>query len=69
MISTDRQGRKHVTSHRRAILHHNSLETEVTHNTSVGTGYSQLKLKPGPVECEKYTLKFWRFIKSADSIP
>jgi hypothetical protein len=56
-------------SYRKTILLHNSLDTEVTRQTSVRNDYSQLKFKRRPVECEKYTLKFWRFIMSSDSIP
>jgi len=70
MINTDGQtGKKTGMSYRRAILQHKFLETEVTHKTSVRSGYSQLKLKRVPAEFEKYMLKFWHFNTSSDSIP
>jgi hypothetical protein len=62
----EQTGKKTGMSYRKAILQHSSLKTEVTHKTSVRSGYSQLKFKRGPVECENYTLKFWRFFMSSD---
>jgi hypothetical protein len=54
----EQTGKKTGMSYRTVILQHNPLETEVTRQTSVRSGYSQLKFKRRPVECEKYTLKF-----------
>lgn len=70
-IMNDKLGqtvKKTGMSNHKAILQHNSLKTEVKHKTSVRSGYSQLKFKREPVECENCTLKFWRFIMSPDSI-